>query len=536
MTCITWSSGALTYKIPTTDLRTRQTSGEPSITVQTADSQFNGQLRQAASLRDRQRFGDAAEIYQAILRAAPDHAETLYQFGVMANMAGQHALAADLINRAIRNAGSAGVRYLPELAPALALSGRHQEALATFRRVIDARPDDATAHYNMGNLLNSLGQPDEAAKAFRRAVILNPDLAEAHANLGATLHMAKRYEEAMMAYRGAIKSLPKNADLHHNLGAVCRALGRNEEAAEAYRNALSLAPNRLEIREKLAATLQDLRAFDEAAGTFREVLARAPSSVDATKGLAETLIGAGRPGDAVTLCDSYLKTYGYNSAVVGCKAIALGELGENAAERRIMDLERFIQATTIEPPSGFRDLTAFNAAIEQEIRNHQSLDFEPLGLATTSGFQTGELLDQPSYAIGLLAMMISGAVRGYIANLPDDPKHPFVANAPARWTLNGWGVILQEQGHQRPHFHPSGWLSGVYYVRIPRSIGPDSRQGWIEFGEPPANIGCRAVHESTRIRPETGRLLLFPSYVYHHTIPYSDSENRISFAFDVVAV
>ena len=181
-----------------------------------------------------------------------------------------------------------------------------------------------------------------------------------------------------------------------------------------------------------------------------------------------------------------------------------------------------------------RLVAAFNAAIEQEIRGEDSLGFEPAGLATAKGFQTGEMLEQPSYATGLLAMMINGAVRGYIDGLPDDPDHPFVAAAPARWTLNGWGVILQAQGHQRAHIHPSGWLSGVYYVRVPRAVGSASQQGWIEFGEPPANIGCRRVHQTRRVAPEAGRMLLFPSYVYHRTIPFQDSENRISFAFDVV--
>ena len=205
--------------------------------MQTTDRHIDRQLRRAESLRKQERFRDAAEIYQSILRAAPDHAETLYQFGVMANMTGQHALAADLIERAIANADTAaGTRYLPELAPALALSGRLREALAAFRRVTDARPNDAGAFFNMGNLLNSLEQPDEAAKAFRRAVALVPEFAEAHANLGATLHMSKQYDEAARAYRSALKTLSDNAELHHNLGAVCRATGRNEEAADAYRN------------------------------------------------------------------------------------------------------------------------------------------------------------------------------------------------------------------------------------------------------------------------------------------------------------
>jgi uncharacterized protein (TIGR02466 family) len=532
VTCIPWARGHVTlYEKSAVPARTPDTILK---TVQTADRNIDRQLRQAATLRSRNRFRDAAGIYQTILHTSPDHAETLYQFGIMASMTGQHALAADLIGRAVRFAGSEGVRYLPELAPALALSGRHEEALAAFRRVIDARPNDATAHYNMGNLLNGLGRADEAAKAFHRAVVLKPDFAEAHANLGATLHMTKRYEEAVTAYRGALETLGNNADLHYNLGAVCHALGRNEDAADAYRKAVALAPDRLEFREKLAETEQELGTYDAAAKTFREVLGRMPSSVDATKGLAETLIGGGKPDQAIAFCDGYLGQFGYNSAVIGCKAIALGELGESAAESRIMDLERFIKGTTVQPPSGFQNLAAFNAAIEQEIRAHRTLDYEPLGLATTAGFQTGELLDEPSYAIGRLATLITAAVRSYIENLPDDPMHPFVANVPARWAMNGWGVILQEQGYQRPHIHPSGWLSGVYYVRIPKSIGPDSQQGWIEFGRPPGSIGCHVEHETRRVRPETGRMLLFPSYVYHHTIPFADTENRISFAFDVV--
>jgi tetratricopeptide (TPR) repeat protein len=504
--------------------------------VQKTDFDIENRLRKAEMLRGQKRFRDAADIYQAILKAKPEHAETLYQLGVMANMTGQHALAADVISRAVRAAGSAGVRYLPELAPALALSGRHEEALAAFRRVTDARPSDAAAHYNMGNLLNSMGKPEEAAKAFRRAAALSPDFVEAHANLGATLHLAKRYEEAIVAYRRALEKLPGNADLHHNLGAVYRAIGRHDAAANCYREALRLAPHRLEFEERLAATLQDLGDYEAAVEAYQRVLIHAPASVDVNKGLAETLIGAGRPEEAVTLCDDFLARRGYNSAILCCKAIALGERGEEAAARRIMDLDRFIRPCRIEPPTGFRSLAAFNAEIEREIRAHESLDFEPAGLATSMGFQTGKLLEHPSYAIGLLALMINGAVRGYIDCLPDDPNHPFVANAPARWTLNGWGVILKAQGHQRPHIHPSGWLSGVYYVRVPASIVAGSQQGLIEFGKPPANIGCRHAHHTRRVTPEAGRMLLFPSYVYHHTIPFEDSENRISFAFDVVPV
>jgi uncharacterized protein (TIGR02466 family) len=504
------------------------------MTVHTANSQIDQLLRQAESLRAQQRFQDAADIYQTILGGAPDHAETLYQFGVMATMAGEHALAADLLARAVGNAGPAGIAYLPDLALAQALSGRHEDALATFRHVIERQPENADAQYNMGNLLNMLGRAEEAVQAFQQAVALQPDFAEAHANLGATLHEMRRYDAAVAAYRRALATLPENADLYGNVGALCRSLGRFDEAVDAYRSALNLAPDRLDFREKLAAALQEMGAYDEAATLYRDVRAQMPASVDITKGLAETLIGAGKPADALAACEDFLSANGYNSGIVCCRAIALGELGDRAAERRIMDLARFVRPSDIAPPPDYSDLAAFNAAIEQEIRTHRTLDYEPPGLSTTAGFQTHWMLDQPGRATGRLAQIVRGAVAGYIESLADIPEHPLAANVPKRWVLNGWGVILEDEGHQRPHIHPRGWLSGVYYVNIPDSINAASEQGWIEFGRPPENFGCRAEHDTIRVRPQTGRMVLFPSYVYHNTIPYHGSENRISFAFDVL--
>ena len=92
--------------------------------MQDPDPQIDRQLYQAERLRSQNRFHDAAQIYQSILNRHPDHAETLYQLGVMANMAGQYPLAAEVIGRAVRLAGSLGIRYRPESASAGASSGR----------------------------------------------------------------------------------------------------------------------------------------------------------------------------------------------------------------------------------------------------------------------------------------------------------------------------------------------------------------------------------------------------------------------------
>ena len=59
-----------------------------------------------------------------------------------------------------------------------------------------------------------------------------------------------------------------------------------------------------------------------------------------------------------------------------------------------------------------------------------------------------------------------------------------------------------------------------------------SRAGWIRFGEPGMRIpGCHAEHF---VRPEPGMLVLFPSYMWHGTVPFSSGGTRLTAAFDVV--
>ena len=93
---------------------------------------------------------------------------------------------------------------------------------------------------------------------------------------------------------------------------------------------------------------------------------------------------------------------------------------------------------------------------------------------------------------------------------------------------------MEGQGYQTPHIHPQAWVSGVYYASVPADIAAGADQaGWIEFGEPLADYRFTAKPELRLIRPEEGLMLLFPSYFYHRTLPFSAGGTRVSIAFDV---
>ncbi len=61
----------------------------------------------------------------------------------------------------------------------------------------------------------------------------------------------------------------------------------------------------------------------------------------------------------------------------------------------------------------------------------------------------------------------------------------------------------------------------------------DAHDGWLKFGETNLNLGNLECIEKV-VQPKEGRLVLFPSYMFHGTIPFTSNETRTTIAFDVV--
>ena len=113
---------------------------------------------------------------------------------------------------------------------------------------------------------------------------------------------------------------------------------------------------------------------------------------------------------------------------------------------------------------------------------------------------------------------------------------PWLDARPERARLKAWGLVQRGGDYEEWHIHRGGWVSGVYYLAIPKAVSTatDGR-GAIEYGPPPRLAAERpGLIPPWRHRPRAGTLLLAPSHYPHRTIPPLTSEPRISFAFDVV--
>ncbi len=218
---------------------------------------------------------------------------------------------------------------------------------------------------------------------------------------------------------------------------------------------------------------------------FEAAVATRPVSLEPYAAFARRHLETGQAGPALAVTSQGLARFPADTALLAAQAVAAAAAGDTGISAILLDFDRLLSRIDVAAPTGWKSVAAFNAAL---------------------------------------------------ADHPLESAHPFLARIPDRFGLNIWSINLQQAGHQVPHIHSAAWLSRVYYPQLPPVIGEDYQAGWIEFGQPPEQIACGRDPDVLLIRPKEGLMLLFPSYMYHRTIPFSGDGTRISIAFDVSLV
>ncbi len=117
--------------------------------------------------------------------------------------------------------GAAALNALRDAA-ALLRHGRAAEAVAAYRRIVKAHPDNPEAHHNLGVALRAEGHGEEAVAAYRRAIELRPGYSAAHHNLGLALDAGGRPMEALKHHFQAYRLANDRADFAQALAAALR--------------------------------------------------------------------------------------------------------------------------------------------------------------------------------------------------------------------------------------------------------------------------------------------------------------------------
>jgi tetratricopeptide (TPR) repeat protein len=132
-------------------------------------------------------------------------------------------------------------------------TGKRDVAVATFRKLLKADPDDHAVLNYLGYMWAEKGENlDEALTMIRRAVALDPDNGAYVDSLGWAHFRLGQYDRARDYLERATRLVPEDATVHEHLGDVYVALGERDKAREMYRRALALRdPNPEQVRKKL---------------------------------------------------------------------------------------------------------------------------------------------------------------------------------------------------------------------------------------------------------------------------------------------
>ena len=462
-------------------------------------------MRRAALYARTERLAEARALYRTVLAARPDHRDALKAAALVSFRLDAVDEAAALLQRAVvLDDGDAGA--LNDLGNVLQAAGRIDAALTAYRRAVEIDPERAEAHVNFGQALRAKGDLDGAAEALARAATLRPGHAGTMLRIGLVHHAQGDLDSAAHALHQTLAIEPENAEACFALGNVLYAQGRLDEAVETYGQAATLRADILDASFEVGKPRQVHAHFDR-----------------------------GQPRAALKACDDLLARQPGQSGALAMKAVALWEAGEKDQARSLLDFDRLLRQEHCAPPANFADMSTFNATLAAHVRDHPTLQAAPESYSMERGQSTGELLPGRG-AVAAFGTLVEQAVDRYRATMPQGSSHPFMADIPGRIRITAWGVILDEGAYQVPHIHPSAWLSGVYYVALPPALGADDdgTAGWIEFGRPYWDFQIRAEPETRLVEPEEGLMLLFPSYMFHRTLPFAGTGERISIAFDVL--
>ena len=438
------------------------------------------------SLDDHQ---NALDSFAEAARLAPTDAKIAHGYAQTAREAGVDAV--PMFERAHSLAPRNGPILLG-LAAARAAIGDGDRGANELSRVLDRSPMWTYGHEQLAQLLATLGRADEATGTLRKAISQFP---REPALWGALLNVELR--------RGAYEALgdilgqAKAAGASSPEFAIYEAIHAAEFSSELYPPALfAAAPS------EIGSTLDTWRV--------------------------RHLLRVGAVEAALPIIDRGLE--GDHSADLWPYAATAWRMAGDPRWDWLAGDSEFVRVL---------DLTEDLPPLEQlaaALRSLHVAKSEYLDQSVRGGTQTdGPLFCRIDPLIRSVRTAAAKAVRRYISNLPPvDQRHPLLRHRRDRRVRfsGSWSVRLRSGGRHSNHVHPQGWISSALYVALPsQSADEPEDSGWLTLGEPDARLQLD-VCPWRKIKPEPARLVLFPSWMWHGTVPFGEGE-RLTVAFDV---
>ena len=398
-----------------------------------------------------------------------------------------------------------------------------EEAKIKIRNLLKKYSKLPYLYFLHGIILDRENEFEYTKIAYKKAIKLQPDFIDAHYNLASLFYRNRLAKEAIIHYKKTIELKPDFVQAYLDLGSAFKYLKNFDEAIHYYRKALELNPNLEGGYIRLGGALQDNGQYKEAIPYLKRYgvasKARALECMYAIKDFAEY--------------NNYLAELSETNPI-NLRAATISAYASN--QLNIKNIYPFCKNPlehiyTINIKSYLKPLNTSD--FTKEILNFKDF-WEESGAVTVGAFKTpGNIFDYKSKCILKLKQIILNQLKKYKEKFSKSEDF-IITRWPKLFKLYGWHVRYLKKGMQKHHIHPDGWISGSFYIKMPKNIS--NNEGAIQFNIRGFNY---PVHNKEKkipnfeYVPKNGDLVLFPSSLFHNTVPYSSDEQRQMIAFDI---
>ncbi len=446
----------------------------------------------------------------------------------------------------------------------LSLDGQQKyvEAVTSYQNALKLQGNSPDLWFNCAIALTQLNRLDEAVSTYQQAIKIKPAFFEAHGNLGTILQRQGKLDEAIKSYQAGLKINPQDARGYFNLGTVLRDKGELQAAVDAYQKAIQLFPNYTDAHNNLGETLRDQGDMQAAVKSYQAALALNPMHPNANYNMAEFLYLAKRYEEAITYFErSQLDDWQARKLYCLYKAEKIDAFKTNrdALAGSTKNISPFIATLSTHYSINFDTPDPYNFCkngldfvyqnkifdSDGELLKDLLNDINTADIAErkqgrlTNGQQSaGNLFKRPEQSFRKLAELIKQEFLRY-KNKFSNTDCELILSFPTELEFtSSWYVKMQQGGHLSAHIHEIGWISGAVYLAMPPEHG---LEGAFEYGThgdeyPILSPKTAADFPTAHIMPKVGDIVLFPSSLFHRTIPFSSNQERICIAFDLKPV
>ena len=437
---------------------------------------------------------------------------------------------------------------------------KFSDAVASYKKALTLQPNTPDLQFNLAIAQTNLALLEDAVNSYQNAIKLQPLFFEAHGNLGTVLQKQGKLEEAIASYKRALSINSQDARGHFNLATALRDNGSLADAVSSYQRAIELFPNYTDAHNNLGETLRDQGNMEAAVKSYQHALALDSQHASANYNLAEFLYLAKRYDEAIpffetsqledwqarNLCclykaehfdvfktklDNLVSTTRHTSPFIGTLATHYAiNFGVENPYNYCKNGFDFVYQQSIsqlaEPDSQLlKDLL-------HDINNTEIAERKQ-GMLHFGTQSAGNLFKRPEASFRALAALIKQEFIHYKNRYADADCELIQAFPNTLEFTSSWYVKMRQGGHLDPHIHEIGWISGAVYLAMPKKKQhPD--EGCFEYGTNGDNYPQKhSDFPAELVAPNVGDIILFPSSLFHRTVPFNSNEERICIAFDL---